>query len=179
MTSGAGGGRSTHGVCDFALSWHIDDGAYAELALGGLTTVMVGAYEDRDQWTPWRVALLVDEKATPAQGEALAAIFLGRAGGTPLTNFTKAIGEVTEIRPARISLDHRAGQERIEVDSNVGVIAAGPAAPEGAVSCGIPGHDRPGLELHVSALAVREAEFDWSFSGVCGFRTTFDYRSDA
>ncbi|GAC1614994.1 MAG: hypothetical protein NVS9B1_24690 [Candidatus Dormibacteraceae bacterium] len=177
-TNGAAGGRSTHGVCDFALSWQIEDGAYAAVALDGLTTVMVGAYEDRDQWTPWRVALLVDERADATQAEALAAIFLGRAGGTPLVNFTKVIGEVCEVRPARISLDHRDGHERIEVDSTVSVAAAGAAAPAGAVSCGIPGHDRPGTELHVARLAVREDGFDWSFSGVCGFRTTFDYRSD-
>jgi len=177
MTNGAAGGRSTHGVCDFALSWQIDHGAYAKVALDGLATVMVGAYEDLDQWTPWRVALLVDEKADATQAEALAEIFLGRAGGTPLVNFAKAIGEVSQVRPARISLEHRAGQERIDVDSTVRVIAAGPAAPDGAVSCGIPGHDRPGTELRVARLAVMEDGFDWSFSGVCGFRTTFDYRS--
>jgi hypothetical protein len=31
---------------------------------------MVGAYHDGQQWTLWRVALLVDKKADPAQQEA-------------------------------------------------------------------------------------------------------------
>jgi hypothetical protein len=30
----------------------------------------------------------------------------------------------------------------------------------------------------VDRLAVTEGSLDWSFAGVCGFRTTFDYRSD-
>jgi len=175
---GGEGARSTHGVCDFALSWWIEDGRYGDVTLDGLTAVMVGYYEDRDRFTPWRVALIVDDSAEEAEQQALAAIFLGRAGGTPLVNFTRAIGEVTHVRPGRIELDHRRGHERIEVDGSVSVIAGGPAAPDGAVSCGIPGHDRPGTELHTDQLTVHEDGFVWSFAGVCGFTTSFDYRSD-
>jgi hypothetical protein len=177
-TGGAGGGSSTHGVCDFALSWWIDKGEYEGTRLDGLTTVMVGSYVDKPEWRPWDVALLVDERASAEARDALAAIFLGKAGGTPMANFTGAIGAVRTVRPAEIRLDHRRGHERIEVGPSVEVQAAGAASDDGAVSCGIPGHDRPGTEVHASVLAVDESGFEFRYSGVCGFTTSFDYRSD-
>ena len=178
-TDGAEGGRSTHGKCDFALSWWIKEGRHGDLTLDGLTTVMVGSWTDREVWTPWRVALLVDEKASPQAQAVLEDIFLGRAGGTPMANFTAAIGEVLSVRPAAIWLDHRRGRERIDVVPVVEVVAGDAASGDGSVSCGIPGHDRPGTEVHANLLAVDESELNFRYSGVCGFTTTFDYRSDA
>lgn len=178
-TGGAEGGRSTHGLCDFALSWWIKDGRHGDTRLDGLTTVMVGSYTDGERWTPWRVALLVDETASPEARAVLADIFLGRAGGTPMANFAGAIGEVLSVRPAAIRLDHHRGHERIDVGPAVEVEAGGEASEDGAVTCGIPGHDRPGTEVHASLLAVDESELRFRYSGVCGFTTSFDYRSDS
>ncbi|HEY8864496.1 MAG TPA: DUF1326 domain-containing protein [Candidatus Dormibacteraeota bacterium] len=177
-TAGADGGSSTDGVCDFALSWWIEKGHYDETQLDGLTTVMVGSYVDKPTWTPWQVALLVDERGSTHAREALAAIFLGKAGGTPMANFTNAIGEVRAIRPAAIRLDHTRGQERIDVGSSVEVWAGDAASDDGEVSCGIPGHDQPGTEVHATLLAVDAFGFEFRYSGVCGFTTKFDYRSD-
>jgi hypothetical protein len=81
---GAEGGKSTHGICDFALSWWVEQRHYRDTSLDGLVTVMVGSYTDRDKWTPWQVGLLVDECASAQAQAALADIFLGRARGTPM-----------------------------------------------------------------------------------------------
>ena len=177
-TDGAEGGLSTHGVCDFALSWWVEQGHFGEVVLDGFATVMVGSYKDKPEWTKWHVSLLVDAKASSQAQAALAAIFTGGAGGTPMANFTTAIGEVRSVRPAAIRLDHRRGHERIDVGPPVSVQAGAAASADGSVSCGIPGHDRPGTEVHVDVLAVHEAGFDFRYSGVCGFTTKFDYRWD-
>jgi hypothetical protein len=176
-TAGAEGGRSTHGLCDFALSWRIDHGRHGEESLDGLSVVMAGSYKDLERWTPWKVALLVDDRASMRAQSALAEIFLGQAGGTPMANYTNAIGEIRSIRPAKIRLDHRRGHERIDVESSIEVEAGEPAAPDGAVSCGIPGHDHPGTEVHARLLSVDEAGLKFRYSGVCGFTTNFDYSS--
>jgi len=62
-TGGAKGGASTHGVCDFALSWWIKQGSFSETQLDG-----------------WEVALLVDERASPEAQRALEEILLGKDG---------------------------------------------------------------------------------------------------
>jgi hypothetical protein len=178
-TGGAPGGTSTHGVCDFALSWLIKDGHFGDTPLDGLLAVMVGSFVDRDEVMPWEVALLVDERGSPEARSALADIFLGRAGGTPIANFTLAIGTVRSVRPASIHLDHRRRHERIAVGPAVEVEAAEPASDRGSVSCGIPGHDQPGTEVNAKLLAVDEAGFQWRYTGVCGFTTRYDYRSDS
>ena len=173
-TGGAEGKSSTHGTCDFALSWWIDKGHYGHVTLDGMATVMVGSYVDRPKWTPWHVALLVDERASPEARAAMADIFLGKVGGTPMANFTSAIGEVRAIRPAAIRLDHRRGHERIQVGAAVTVEAALAASDDGEVSCGILGFDHPGTEVHARLLNVDEAGFEWRYSGVCGFTTDYD-----
>src|SRR5439155_3722422 len=120
---GRPGGRSTYGVCDFALSWRILEGHAAGTDLTGLAVVLAGWFSDDESRSPWRVALYVDERGDTAQREALAAIFLGRAGGTALRNYARAIGEVHAVRAARIELDHTPNRQRFRAGDYVTVQA--------------------------------------------------------
>jgi len=172
------GGRSTYETCDFALSWRVLEGHADELELAGLSVALAGSYSDDEPGSPWRVVLYVEEDANPGQREALAAIFLGRAGGTTFENFGRLIGEVYAVRPARIALEHGPGREEIVVERHVVVGGTAPAAPAGSVSCGIPGHDHPGQELTAQLLRVHDGALRWEVSGRCGFATDFDYRFD-
>lgn len=155
-----GGGLSTYGICDFALSWFISDGEFGGLELSNRQVVMAGSYDDNEPGQPWRVTLYIDDGAQPAQHEALSAIFLGRAGGGTLRNFASNIGAVYAVRAASIQLTHSPGHERMRAEEYVRVAALHAAEVEGPVSCGIPGHDHPGTELvtgnfHVDDLALR------------------------
>ncbi len=180
LQGGRGGGRSTYGVCDFALSWLIRDGHAAGLDLAGLAVVLAGSFTDAEAArSPWRVALYVDERATPAQHEALTEIFLGRAGGRTLRNYAAAIGEVEAVRSARIELDHTPGRERARAGMWVRFSAVTPVLSDAPVTCGIPGHDQPGQEVVAEALVVDDAPFRWQYRGRCGFASDFDYASDA
>lgn len=96
------GGRSTYGVCDWALSWRIERGQADNLEFAGLKVVMAGRYDDDEPGSPWRVALYLDDGADVGQRAALEDIFLGRAGGSSLSNWTSSITEVYAVRPARI-----------------------------------------------------------------------------
>ncbi len=72
------------------------------------------------------------------------AVFSGRAGGT--IRFTSAIGDVVAMRRAAIELDHRKGEESIVVHGFAAGAEERQIEVEGAVTCGIPGHDHDGVE---------------------------------
>ncbi len=129
------GGRSSFGTCDFALSWRVLKGHAGSVALSDLSVVLVGSYRDDEPSAPWRVVLYVDERGGAEQRQALMDIFLGRAGGTTLRNFARAIGEVYAVRQAQIELHHVPNQERIAVEHYVKAKTDRPVSSDAPVSC--------------------------------------------
>jgi DNA-binding NarL/FixJ family response regulator len=168
---------STYGVCDFALSWRIVKGAFAEVDLSDRFVVMAGSYRDDELNRPSRVILYVDERSDDEQFAALTDIFLGRAGGTTFQNFGARIGATYAVRRAAIELDHRPRRWFMRASTWVEVRAARTVPSELAVSCGIPGHDRPGNELIADAFRVHDGPLDFDLHGRCGFETHFEYSS--
>ena len=170
---------STYGVCDFALSWRILDGAFGAIDLSGLSAVLAGSYRDDEKGKPWRVVLYVDDRGDGGQRQALTDIFTGRGGGGTFRNYAAVIGEVYGVKPARIDLDHRPGQWSIRAGGYVVVRGATPVpSPIGPVSCGIPGHDHPGEEVRTELMRVDDPPLGWEVVGRCGFATDFSYASD-
>ena len=178
QVGGRDGGRSTFGVCDFALSWSITDGHSGDHDLTGRNVVMVGSYDDDEPGSPWTVSLFIDDLADRDQAEALASIFLGRAGGTPSRNYGPAIHTVAGIRAARIQLGHCRRHWQIRVEEHVEVNADEEVDADESVACGIPGLDHPGQEVRAKVLHVDADPLVWEWSDRCGFATDFDYRAD-
>jgi len=168
------GGLSTYGVCDFLLSWLIRKGDAGGVDLTGCKVCMAGSYRDDVAGKPWSVMIYVSDQADDQQCDALSRIFRGQSGGS--ITFTSAIAEVLGVRRARIELDHTSGSERIRL-ADIGSAEVVRAVDyEGTVSCGIPGHDRPGQES-VSSLRLKDGVFDWTYEERCGFATDFAYWS--
>lgn len=172
------GRRSTYGTCDFALSWRVEDGHADGVDLAGAEVVLAGSYHDDEPGSPWRVALYVDERRPPSEQDALADIFLGRAGGNVLRNFAAAIGEVHAVRSARIDLEHARGRESMKAGDWVEVRGVREIAVAEPVTCGIPGHDHPGTEVRTDFQRVADGPLRWEVSGRCGFATDFAYTGD-
>ena len=176
---GAPGGPSTHGECFGALSWHVLEGQADGIDLAGLLVVMTLRYFDRVQpSTKWEVVLYVDDRADDAQLAALAAIFLGRAGGTVAAQYGRAIGDVHAVRRARITVEHVAARKRIDVAGYITVEAEEVASEPGTVACGIPGLDRPGTELFNDVARSDDPALRWEVRGRgASFATDFDYHN--
>jgi hypothetical protein len=173
---GQPGGPSTYGVCYGTLSWHVHDGHAGQLDLSDLKVVLSLRYHDDVRpSTRWEVVLYVDDRADDAQHQALADIFLGRAGGTVADQYAPAIGEVHAVRRAQITVEHVAPRKRI----NVAVISEGAASEPDDVQCGIPGFDHPGTELYGQELVSTDEALRWEIrgGGRASFATDFDYRS--
>jgi hypothetical protein len=178
QVGGRDGGRSTFGVCDFALSWWIKHGHSGELDLTDRKIVMVGSYDDDEPRSPWTVALMIDDGADVGQQAALADIFLGRVGGTPSRNYSPAIHSVASVGTAVVRLDHNRRHWRIWVDGRVDVAADEEVHSDEPVACGIPGLDQPGQEVRTANLRVDVEPLLWEWSDRCGFATNFAYRAD-
>ena len=177
---GAPGGSSSYGECFGALSWHIHEGHADALDLSDLLVVLTLRYFDRVQpSTKWEVVLYLDQRADAARLDALAAIFLGRAGGTVAAQYGPAIGEVHAVRRTRIAVEHVASRKRIGVAGYVVVEASDVASAPGDVACGIPGLDHPGTEMVNDLAWSDDPLLRWEVQGRgASFASDFDYRSD-
>ncbi len=169
------GGRSTHGVCDFVLSWWVTAGEKDGCDLSGRKAVMVGRYADNAAGSPWTVSLLVDATATVDQFEALSAIFLGRAGGDTHRQYGSGIESVLGVHRADIDLVHEKRRWRIGVDRVIEVRSVEPAVAKGPVTCGIPGHNQPGTEMVSDVISVDLDEFHWDLRSRCSYESRFSY----
>lgn len=70
------------------------------------------------------------------------------------------------------------GRQRLEVAGCVDVAARKAYDTTETVTCGVPGHDRPGYEVVADHLRVQAEGFDVDFEGNCGYVASYDYRSD-
>ncbi|MDX6629439.1 MAG: hypothetical protein QOH00_1685 [Gaiellales bacterium] len=175
--NGVPGGRSTHGVCMGVLSWLIEEGAQDDVDLSGLPVAMAVRYSDDEPGSPWTWILYLDVHASDAQRAALEGIFSGRSGGDAGRHFPWAwkASELVAVRPVEIDVDHTRRRQRLRIRDRISVrIRDRYEGPE-TVSCVIPGHERGGEELVTDELAVEDEQLQFTFRGVCGYASTFDY----
>ena len=174
---GRAGGRSTHGICDGALSWSIEAGEADGVDLGGLGVVLGTRYSDDEEGSPWTFAMFVDERGDSVQREALARIFSGAHGGTVLEHFPWAwkASNPIGVEPARIEIDHTPGRGWFRAGGKVSVRVSAPYAGPETVTCVIPGHERTGREIVAEKLAVDTDPLGFAYRGVCGYESTFEY----
>ncbi len=174
---GVPGGRSTRGICMGVLSWVIEEGAADGTDLSGLPVAMAIRYSDDEPRSPWTWILYVDAEATGEQRPALEGIFTGRLGGDAETHFPWAWkgSELAAVRPVEIDVDHTRRRQRLRIRDRVSVRIRDRYDGGETVTCVIPGHDRTGEELVADELLVEDEALAFSYRGVCGYGSTFDY----
>ena len=174
---GVGGGRSTHGVCMGVLSWLIEQGAADGTDLSGLPVALAIRYSDDEPGSPWTWILYLDAAATEEQRAALGGIFTGRFGGDAQRHFPWAwkASELLAVRPVEIEVDHTRRRQRLRIRDHVSVRIRDRYDGSATVTCVIPGHDREGEELVADELVVEDGALAFSYRGVCGYGSTFDY----
>jgi hypothetical protein len=177
---GAAGGRSTHGVCLGVLTWRVEAGSCGQTPLAGRDVVFVTRYSDDEPGSPWTFAMFVDPGADDAQAAALADIYTGALGGTPLRQFPWAFKPSTFLgwRRAEIEIDHTPGHGNVRVKDAVDLEIREPVATPATVTCVIPGHHRTGRELYARLLrAELEEPLRFELEGVCAYESDFAYSS--
>ena len=105
--------RPTQAYCDAGLVFHVERGSYGPTTLDGLSFAVLLHTPGPMIAGNWTVGLIVDDKATPEQREALTAIGSGQGGGP-----------MAAVGPARRHLRWSGGEadpDRAERDAPVRV----------------------------------------------------------
>src|SRR6476620_8210762 len=73
--------RPTKGTCTFAMAFQVDRGSYGSVVLDSLGFIVLGLTPEEMAKGNWSVGLIVDERASVEQRDALTSIASGAAGG--------------------------------------------------------------------------------------------------
>ncbi len=159
------------------LSWLIEKGASDGTDLTGLPVALALRYSDDEPGSPWTWILYLDLSATEQQRAALEGIFTGRLGGDATSHFPWAWkpSELIAVRTVEIEVDHSRRRQRLRLRDRVGVRIRDQHRSDETVTCVIAGHDRAGEELVADELFVEDGPLAFSYRGVCGYGSTFDY----
>jgi hypothetical protein len=114
--------------CLVALAFHIDSGSSDGVDLAGLTVCMLADAPAQMTDGGWKAAVLVDDKASQEQSDAIMAIFGGQAGG-PLADLAPLIGEMVGGGPAPIEYADDGFNHRITVGDLVDLEVADFVSP--------------------------------------------------
>ena len=103
------------GTCDSTLAWRVDSGSIEGIDVAGLT-IAASVHIPGNVLTPasWTAAIIVDERATPDQEQALLKVFTGQLGGA-VADLAGLIGEVVSVQRAPIVFTVDGGRGRLTV----------------------------------------------------------------
>lgn len=169
----------TRGECTLLVAWHIDSGSFEGTNLDDLNVALAVHSPGHMLEVPWKVALYLDGRASPAQKEALTRIYAGQAGGHP-ARLAQHIGEVLGIKDAAI--DYRAeGRSRTLRITDVADLAIkaveGQGGDEVSISnaplCIAPG--QPSVVAKSEHLRYHDHDLAWDLSGKNAFYSPFSY----
>jgi hypothetical protein len=173
-------GPPTQGECTVLVAWHIDKGNFGAISLDGLNTVLAAHAPGHMLQAKWKVALYLDERATPEQRDALTKIFAGQAGGH-LANLTPCIGEVLGVKA--VSIDYREqGRRRTMAIAGLADadIEAVPGQGDAEVTVtNMPFCVSPGIPAVVAkskSVTYRDYGYQWEISEKNGFYSPFAYQ---
>ena len=102
--------RPTKGVCDAGLVFTVDRGSFGTTSLDGLSFAVLLRTPGPMIAGNWTVGLVVDERATAAQRDALTAIGSGQGGG-PMAAVGPLVGTFAGVQSKPIRIE-RSGMRR-------------------------------------------------------------------
>lgn len=160
--------QPTEGDCKVALAFQIERGSKDGVSLDGLSFIVVARTPGAMGQGNWTVGLVIDERATAPQADAILAIASGQAGG-PMAHVAPAIGTFAgvERRPIAFSGDGRryAVTAGTLVDQACEAVMASPnaAAPISLVNTGHPASATLAL-AHATRSRIHAFGIDWDDS---------------
>lgn len=103
-----------YGTCDTIVAWHFDKGTIGDVDVSGHTVALIAHIPGNILAGNWRAAVYLDDKVTPAQEEAILAVYTGKLGG-PVGELVKLVGEVVSVQKVPITFEVRGGSGTIKI----------------------------------------------------------------
>jgi hypothetical protein len=173
----------SQGTCTFAMAFQVERGSFGPTSLEGLGFIVIGLTPEAMAKGNWSVGLIIDDRATAEQREAITAIASGAAGG-PMAGLSGLIGKFLGVESAPIHFNRSGASWSVTAASLLDMSAQGamgidPGNPEPLElsNTGHPASSRIALahamKSHVDALGVswhdtsgknngQYAPFSWS-----------------
>jgi len=152
------------GWCTFAMAFQIDRGGYGTVPLDGLGFIVLGKTPEAMIKGNWSVGVLVDDRATADQRDAITSIVSGAAGG-PMAALSGLIGTFLGVESAPVRFDRSGVKWTVKASDLVdmgaeGAMGVNPNAKEPlhVTNTGHPANDSLALcrafKSHVNALGL-------------------------
>jgi hypothetical protein len=106
------------GTCDGSLAWHIERGEIDGVDVGGLTFGMLAHIPGNVLNGNWRAVAFMDERASPAQEQAILAVFTGKQGGA-IADLAALVGEVTSVERVPMTFEVDQGEGHLKMGNAV------------------------------------------------------------
>lgn len=116
--------RPSKGTCTFAMAMQIERGKYGGVALDGLGFVVVALTPEAMGKGNWSVGLVIDERASAEQRDAITAIASGAAGG-PMAALSGMIGTFLGVETAPIRFERSGVKWSVKAAALVDMAAEG------------------------------------------------------
>lgn len=170
-------------VCTVSLAWHVEEGHYGDVDLGGLSVGMLISTEEGVMFGPetgWDVVLLVDETADDDQREAVEDIYFGRAGGiwAPVADTHV---ESADVAAVPISFSRDGSDFSVEIGDVLEMEASGAVGFNEEVGTISPHPLTKTTEVQTgkstTATVSYDDQFDWDVSGNNAYLGDFELAS--
>jgi hypothetical protein len=171
--------KASYDRCNFLLVFHIDRGNIEGTDVTGLTVGLIGDTPQVMIDGDWHLGVLMDDKASKDQQDALVAVFAGQKGGPmagPATLVSKILG--VERVPMKYADKGREHTASMGPDIHVGVedfVGGTLTAPQQVVGVAHPANSTltiaRGTHSHMKAFGI-----DYDGGGKSGFSAPFTWQ---
>jgi hypothetical protein len=174
----------SQGTCTFAMAFQIEKGMFGSASLDGLGFIVLGRTPEAMGKGNWSVGLIVDDRATEEQRDAISAITSGGAGG-PMAGLSGLIGNFLGVESAAIQFDHAGSTWSVSSPGKLDMSAQGAmginpdnSEPLKLSNTGHPASDSllldHALKSHVNALGLKWDDVSGNNNGQ---HSPFNWRS--
>ena len=116
--------RPSKGSCTFAMAMQVERGSFGKVPLEGVAFIVLGFTPAEMGKGNWSVGLVIDERATAEQRDAITAIASGAAGG-PMAPLSGLIGKFLGAEQAPIRIDRNGIKFTVKAGNLVDMAAEG------------------------------------------------------